>query len=66
MEFTDGVKAVVVAKGRKKICNNSEQVFDYLIKMDIPHELSVDASSWTELASVGETYNETDFDIYME
>lgn len=65
MNFKDGVVAIVVIRGKKKICNNSQAVYELLCNYGIPHEISQNASSWTELAVVDETYNEDEFDIYM-
>lgn len=66
MEFTDGVKALVVIGGKKKICYDSMQVYDFLHNNGIEHTLAVDAQGWTELACINDTYNEEDFDIYMQ
>lgn len=66
MEFTDGVKALVVIHGKKRLCNDSMQVYDFLYDNGIEHELAMDAQCWTELACVDESYNEEEFDIYME
>lgn len=66
MKFTDGVKALVVIGGKKKICYHSMQVYDFLHTNGIEHELAADAQGWTELAGAEETYNEEDFDIYMQ
>ena len=66
MNFTDGVVALVVIHGKKKICDNSTQVYYFLYDNGIEHELAADAQSWTELACVDETYNEEEFDIYMQ
>lgn len=66
MTFQDGVVSIIVIRGNKTICNNSEAVYELLADNGISHVLSQNASSWTELASSGETYNEDEFDIYMQ
>lgn len=66
MDFTNGVKALVVFGGKEKLCDDSYDVYYFLCRNGIKHELAADAQSWTELACAGETYNEEDFDIYME
>ena len=66
MRFTDGVKALVVIHGKEKLCSDSMQVYDFLHDNGIEHELAADAQGWTELACIDETYNETEFDIYMQ
>lgn len=66
MEYTDGVKALVVIHGKKKMCRNSYQVYEFLYDNGIDHELASDAQGWTELACINETYNEVEFDIYMQ
>lgn len=66
MEFSNGVIALVVIGGKEKICSDSMQVYDFLHTNGINHELAADAQGWTELACTDETYNEEEFDIYME
>lgn len=66
MEFTNGVMALVVMGNEKKFCKNSNEVYEFLDDRWIDEESAMDAQAWTELACVGETYNETEFDIYME
>lgn len=41
-------------------------VYYFLTDNGIEHELAADAQGWSELACVDETYNEEEFDIYME
>lgn len=60
------MRALVVIGGKKKICSSSMQVYDFLTDHGISHELASDAQGWTELADPDETYNEVNFDIYME
>ena len=66
MDFTDGVNALVVFGGKEKLCDNSYDVYYFLHKNGVEHEHAADAQGWAELAGAGETYNEEDFDIYME
>ena len=66
MNFTDGVVALVVIRGKRNICTNSESVYDLLTDNGISHEISVDASGWTELAHVEELCDEEEFDIFMQ
>lgn len=66
MRYTYGVMALVAIHGKRKLCNNSGAVYDFLLDNGIAHELAQDASAWTELACVDETYNEDEFDVYMQ
>lgn len=66
MKFTNGVKALVVIGAKKRKCTHSMDVYYFLTENGVEHELAADAQGWTELATEGETYNEEDFDIYME
>lgn len=66
MKFTDGVKALVVIGGKEKLCDDSMEAYYFLYNNGIEHVLATDAQRWTELACASETYNEEDFDIYMQ
>lgn len=66
MEFTDNVKALVVIDSKKRLCSDSMQVYNFLSDNGVEHELAADAQGWTELACMDETYNEVNFDIYMQ
>lgn len=71
MKFDRGVYASVTLKSDIKE-NSSEShyfydsrsVYDFLID-HFDHETCANAESWTELASVGEWYEEDDFEIEM-
>lgn len=65
MDFI-GAKALVVIGSKKRICTNSMDIYYFLTDNGIEHELAADAQGWSELACVDETYNEEEFDIYME
>lgn len=60
------IKALVVIGSKKRICTDSMDVYYFLTDNGIEHELAADAQGWSELACVDETYNEEEFDIYME
>ncbi len=65
--FSRGVYAQVTLKEDISISHSfydSESVYDYLIDL-FPHEIAVEAETWTELACVGEFYENDDFEIEM-
>lgn len=66
MKFSDGVKALVVIHGKRKLCSNSMHVYEFLYDNGIEHELAEDAQRWAELACIDESYNEEEFDVYMK
>lgn len=66
MDFKNGVKALVVFGRAKRFCYNSFQVYDFLIENGVAWEIAFDARNWTQMAEIGETYNEKNFDIYTE
>ena len=43
-----------------------DKVFDTLYNNGIEEEKAIDCASWCELACDGESYNEEDFDVYVE
>lgn len=43
-----------------------DKVFDLLYMNNIEEFTCIEAASWCELACDGETYNEEEFDIYVE
>lgn len=43
-----------------------DKVFDVLYRNGIEDEKAIDCASWCELAVDGETYNEEEFDVYVE
>ena len=66
MDFTNGVRALVVIHNKKKLCKGSYEVYEFLLDNGIEHDLAADAQGWTELACVDESYNEEEFDVYMQ
>ena len=70
MRFSHGVYARVEfnteAKGyrRTSFTDCSEELYD-ILEYDFGHEVAVEASSWAELASIGEKYEHEDFIIEM-
>ena len=50
----------ILAKGTKYVCGSPkgyDKIYETMMKItDNDHEISSDAASWCELASVGETY----------
>lgn len=42
------------------------KVYNTLTKYGIEEEKAIDCASWCELACDGESYNEDDFDVYVE
>lgn len=66
MDFKNRVKALVVFGRTKRFYYSPFQVYDFLIKNGVAWELAFDAQAWAQTADIGETYNEEDFDIYME
>lgn len=66
MGFTDGVKALVVFGRAKRFCYNPFQIYNFLIENGVAWEIAFDARTWAQAANIGETYNEKNFDIYIE
>ena len=66
MDFKNGVKALVVFGRAKRFCYNPFQVYDFLIENGVARETAFDARIWAQTADIGETYNEKNFDIYIE
>lgn len=75
--FSNGVyaqvtlKSEIAAKQNGEVLNSeshsfadSGSVYDFLIDM-FPHEIAAEAESWTELASVGDFYENEYFEIEM-
>lgn len=44
----------------------NEKVSSVLIKYGIDEELAIDCACWCELATYGESYNEENFDVYVD
>lgn len=67
MVFSKGTYAQVTLKecvGRSHYFYDSRNVYDYLLKY-FGHDIAASAESWTELASVGDWYEEDGFEIEM-
>ena len=67
MRFSKGVYAQVTLKeciGSSHYFYDSRSVYDYLIDY-FDHDTAANAEGWTELASVGEWYEEDGFEIEM-
>lgn len=63
---------IVIHKPHKSIVsyvNNSrdinETVYNILTSHKVEEEIAIDCSSWCELATDGESYNEENFDVYI-
>lgn len=48
MEFTNGIKALVVVGEKSKECTNSEQVYEFLTDNGIYTKLAEEAMGWVE------------------
>ena len=44
----------------------NNKVYETLTKYGIDEIKAIDCASWCELASYGESYNEDNFDVYIE
>lgn len=71
MKFNRGIYAsVTLKKDIEENCSeshyfyDSQSVYDFLID-HFDHNTCANAESWTELASVGEWYEDDDFEIEM-
>ena len=70
MKFTYGVVAKIAFKetlthrGYVMICTDSREVYDSLMYR-FGHMVAAEAEGWTELACVGEWYEEDEFEIEM-
>lgn len=67
MRFSSGVYAQVTLKqrvGNSSYFYDSRSVYDFLIDY-FDHNTAMEAESWTELACVGEWYENDDFEIEM-
>lgn len=67
--FKDNMTAFIVVNNgmkRKKKCASAREVYDFLTQCGIYHDTASDAYRWSEQAEADETYNEKQFDIYME
>lgn len=59
-DFTD--YCTLVHRGYIIVCTDSKEVYESLVKR-FGHDVAASAESWTELASVGEWYEEYEFEI---
>ena len=70
MKFNSGVVAKIIFKetlahrGYEVICTYSREVYDSLIGR-FEHDVAAEAEGWTEMACVGEWYDEDGFEIEM-
>lgn len=67
MNFNNGVYAQLTFKDKISVSfylEDSESVYGHIVG-DFGHEIAAEAQSWTELASVGERYEEDGFEIEM-
>lgn len=46
--------------------DTNEFIYNTLTSHNIDHDTAENCAGFCELASAGETYNETDFDVYIE
>ncbi|MEZ3438660.1 MAG: hypothetical protein K1W18_07250 [Oscillospiraceae bacterium] len=44
----------------------NETIYSILTRYGIDDETAIDCACWCELATIGESYNEENFDIYVE
>ena len=67
MRFSHGVYAQVTFKDNVSVsyyCTDSRSVYEHLVER-CGHDMAAEAESWTELACVGEWYEEDEFEIEM-
>ena len=67
MRFSNGVYAQVTLKkdiSESHYFYDTRSVYDFLIEY-FDHNIAVDAQCWTEMACVGEWYEEDGFEIEM-
>lgn len=70
MKFSNGVVAAItfketlVHRGYIIVCTDSKEVYESLVKR-FGHDVAASAEGWTELASIGEWYEEDEFEIEM-
>jgi hypothetical protein len=67
VRFSNGVYAQITLKEdtSKSYCfYDNRSVYDFLIE-HFDHNIAVDAQCWTEVAGVGEWYEEDEFEIEM-
>ena len=59
-------KVVAITKYANTEKEINEVVYETLTKHVIDEEIAIDCASWCELATDGESYNEENFDVYLE
>lgn len=66
MRFSRGVYAQITFKdgSQSGYFADSRSVYDRLID-DFDHDIAAEAEGWTEMACVGEIYDEDEFEIEM-
>lgn len=56
----------VVVKSASNSYEKHEIIYNTLTSHDVDVNIAMDCASFCELAAAGETYNEADFDVYIE
>ena len=70
MKFSSRVVAKIIFqetlshRGYEMFCSDSREVYDCLIER-FGHDIAADAEGWTEVACIGEWYEENGFEIEM-
>ena len=59
-------KVVDITKCANTAREINKVVYDTLTKHGVNEETAIDCASWCELATDGESYNEENFDVYLE
>lgn len=59
-------KVVAITKYANTVREINEVIYETLTKHGIDEEIAIDCASWCELATDGESYNEENFDVYLE
>lgn len=68
MKFSSGVvakitfKEVLANRGYEMFCSRSREVYDCLIDR-FEHDVAAEAEGWTEMACIGDLYEEDEFEI---
>lgn len=63
-KMNENVKRYTRYAGNMKDINSI--VYETLSNNGIVDELAIDCASWCELAPIGDSYSEEDFDVYVE
>ena len=59
-------KVVAITKHANTAREINKAVYDTLAKHGVDEETAIDCANWCELATDGESYNEENFDVYLE